>query len=414
MQRFSLSMNAIFPKPNHSTMRPIPRLFAAGLCLWLFLMQGCNSKEQEPRALVPITSAPTTAVPGLEKLAATLAATLGKPSRLLIGLGSTDATFIASQTLHIDIYDQYINGVGTDSWIHWNTPAGAYIDIVAKDADSIGATPMFTMYQMAALGDGNLLGLGNTQFMKDYWHNVEILLQRLNVYNKPVLINLEPDFWGYAQRAFIDPGAHFVHVTTDNRHCSNQPNNMIGFGHCLIQMTRVLAPKALAGFPPSLFPDLAATEVDYMLRVGASKGDFLVMQTSDRDAGCFEAKYTGDNASCDRPGGLLNSWDASNQSAPNFKTHLKMARRYFEGIQKPLLWWQTPLGVASEMKGGRPGAFRDNKVAYFLSHPQELVDAGGVGIVFSAGHTSQTTLATDEGQFKKLSEKYFQFPTLLP
>ena len=401
------------PSKNSATAMSL-RFTAAAMCLSALALQGCNSKE--PDSIAPAIAAPKIQVvpEGTEKLAGTLANTLGRTGRLLVGLGSTDVATIRGQHLRPDIYDQYINGVGKDSWINWNSPPGAYIDIVTKDADAVGAIPMFTLYQMAALGDSNISGLNNTQFMKDYWGNVEILLSRLNAYNKPALINLEPDFWGYTQRKFADPGAHFVHVSTNNQHCTNQPNNMVGFGYCLIQMTRALAPKALAGFPPSLFPDLAATEIDYMRRIGASKADFVVMQTSDRDAGCFEAKYTGDSAGCDRADGPLHSWDASNQRIPNFKTQLALARGYFEGLQRPLLWWQTPLGVAIATPGGRPGAFRDNKLEYFLSHPSELVAAGGVGVVFSPGHTSQTTIATDGGQFKKLSERYFQSPAPLP
>jgi hypothetical protein len=268
---------------------------------------------------------------------------------------------------------------------------------------------------MAALGDSNISGVSDPSFMRQYWSNVRILFRELKAYDKPALVNFEPDFWGYAQRQSADPTNHFVHVSTDNPDCANQPNNMVGFGHCLLAMARSVAPKAYVGFPPSLFPDVATTEINYMRLIGASDADFVVMQAGDRDAGCFEASYTGQDAGCDRTNASnYNTWDASNTVAPSFASHFAMARRYFEGVQRPLLWWQTPLGVPSQTKGGSPGAFRDNKTDYFLTHPSELVAAGGIGAVFSPGHSSQTTIDTDRGQFKRLSERYLSTPAALP
>ena len=59
-------------------------------------------------------------------------------------------------------------------------------------------------------------------------------------------------------------------------------------------------------------------------------------------------------------------------------------------------------------------AFRDNRVSYFLTHTSEMTAAGGMGVVFGPGHASQTTIATDGGQFKTLSSAYLNKPTALP
>jgi hypothetical protein len=42
------------------------------------------------------------------------------------------------------------------------------------------------------------------------------------------------------------------------------------------------------------------------------------------------------------------------------------------------------------------------------------VAAGGVGVVFSAGWSTQTSITTDNGQFKTLSTAYFAKPAQLP
>ena len=83
------------------------------------------------------------------------------------------------------------HGVGTNSWRTWNSPDGAYVQIVAKNADTLGATPMFTLYQMAALGDSNLSGLNSQSFMQQYWDNVRLLFTQLKTYGKPALVNVK-------------------------------------------------------------------------------------------------------------------------------------------------------------------------------------------------------------------------------
>jgi hypothetical protein len=70
--------------------------------------------------------------------------------------------------------------------------------------------------------------------------------------------------------------------------------------------------------------------------------------------------------------------------------------------------------VPSATPGGTAFAFRDNRVDYFLTRPNELVAAGGVGVVFSPGQEVQTNIGTDGGQFKRLSTRYFAAPAVLP
>ena len=352
--------------------------------------------------------ASTVPIPLAQKAGA-LAQALGKPRRFLIGLGTIPATDILAQQIRVDVFDQYINGVGTDSWINWNRPPGAYVKVVTDQADALRAVPMFTLYQMAARGDSNLSGLTDAGFMTDYWRNVRILYTRLADYGKPALVNFEPDFWGYAQRLQADPSRLFVHVRL-NKDCAELPDSVAGMAACLVQMARKLAPNAYVGFPPSLFGDLLATELSYMQRLGAGRADFVVMQTSDRDAGCTEAQSPVDN--CKRPGAGLY-WDEKNKSTPNFTEHFAMARQYHQTLQLPLLWWQTPMGLPAERPSSQP-PWRDNRVRYFLTHPEELVAAGGMGVVFSSGGPTQTNLQTDKGQFIRLSRGYLSRPVPLP
>ncbi|MGA8010215.1 MAG: hypothetical protein WCA24_12595 [Thiomonas sp.] len=270
---------------------------------------------------------------------------MGRPERLLIGLGSeADPSAIQAQGLNPDIFDRYLVGAGSGDWTTWNAPTGDYVNVVAAEADAMGAVPMFTFYQMATNGDGNLSGLPDPPFMTRYWVNVVVLFQRLAIYNKPALVNFEPDFWGYAEQRASggDPSTVYadVKVAPD---CSALPDDVSGVAACLMQIAHKYAPKALVGFPPSPWGGRTDSDViSFMNKVGAAKADFMVMQTLDRDAGCFEAATESD---CQRSGGGWY-WDETNRTHPNFDDHLQSALAYHEGIGGlPLLWWQTPMGV---------------------------------------------------------------------
>jgi hypothetical protein len=347
----------------------------------------------------------------LDKRPAALAAALGLPARIAVGLGTISVLDVEKQGLRVDIYDEYLVGLGDKAWPSYNSPSGAYVQAVAKNADCMGAVPMFTLYQMAAWGEGNLGALKDNNFMQQYWTQVRLLFNQLKIYGKPALVNFEPDFWGYTQRANPDPTLQPALVKSVNPDCSDLSDDIAGIASCLVQMARKFAPNAYVGFAPTQFADIAATEPAYMKRIGADKADFAVMQTLDRDIGCIEAQFA--------PGGCNRAtnakyWDASNTTSPNFKEHFSYARGYFQTLGVPLIWWQTPLGVPSATPGGTAKAFRDNRASYFLTRSGELAAAGGVGVVFSAGNIAQTSITTDGGQFKTLSNAYLAKPTALP
>lgn len=352
--------------------------------------------------------------------AAALARRLGRSQRLLVGLGTgAEVSEIQAQNVQADMLDRYLVGAGrSDSWPNWNTDPntgapGYYIDVVAQGADSIGAVPMYTLYQMATNGDGNLSGLGDASFMRAYWSNAVLLFQHLKTYGKPALVNFEPDFWGYAeQQSGGDATRLYAHVSDVAADCAAYSNDVVGIAGCLQHLARLYAPNAYVGFPPSDWGGSSTAQVvAFMKQIGAGSADFVVMQTLDRDAGCFE--LSPQPAYCTRSGSGWY-WDESNQTHPNFSDHLQLAGAYAQGIGLPLLWWQTPMGVPSSKAGGSAAHYRDNRMHYFLTHADELVAAGGLGMVFSAGETDQTSLATDGGQYKQLSAAYFASPAALP
>ncbi len=86
--------------------------------------------------------------------AAALAAKLGMPSRLLIGVWGGQAQgdpigMVRTQGVKIDIYERYL---GTGDWTSWNAPPCDYVCVVSTAADSVGAIPMFTSTRWRTMG----------------------------------------------------------------------------------------------------------------------------------------------------------------------------------------------------------------------------------------------------------------------
>ena len=341
-----------------------------------------------------------------------IVASLGKPARLLVGLGSTDPVDILAQQVTPDLFDVYLTGLGpTNSWRGWNKPDGEYLQMKLRDSAKVGAVPMLTVYQIATGGENNLDVLGDSKFMQMYWGDFHRLMLLLKAYNKPVLLNIEPDFWGYTLRKNPDPTTHFAHVGNVYDECGRFGNTVTAMVQCMVHQTRKHVPKARIGFPAPGFLDLINKQIPYMRKLGADQADFGVMQTGDRDAGCYEV---GKPPCANSRDPIVMYWDETNTKNPNFNQHFSYASNYSRGINLPLIWWQTPLGAKSSQFGGRPFAYRDSKVHYFLTHGAQVVDAGGFGVVFSPGEKTQTELRTDGGQFKTYSKAYFSAPTPLP
>ena len=345
---------------------------------------------------------------GISAPATALLQKMGKGPRLQFGLGSGQSIQdMQNQEIHPDIIDTYLVGVGPGSWPYWNTD-GAFVTYTAQKDLAYGATPMFTLYQMASKGDGNLSGINDPSFMNSYWSQVRTMYDRINALNTSVLVNLEPDFWGYVYTQAPNHDATQMAAVVNNQpECSGMPNTAAGIGMCLVSMGRSHAPKALLGFPPAFWnagTDIIAKE---MQAVGADRADFIVAQSSDRDAGCLEAAAVGECQGRTGPFYL----DENNVNTPNFHQQQNLWSAYRDALGNglPILWWQTPLGVPSDTPGGTPTHYRDNHVDYMMRYPSEYGGMHTFAIVFGGGGTYSTTINSDGGQFARLFGHYLSY-----
>ena len=372
------------------------------------------------------SAAVTPAAPTGSGPAAALAKQLGLPNRFLIGLGTggSDTALIAAQGLKPDFFERYLVDIGTNGgWATWNTPYGQYALYQMQAADSVGAVPMFTLFQFAADNLSDMTNLADATFMQTYWSDLITLFNQMKTFGKPTVLSVEPDFYGFAQSVVNstyggDPTKAPAVLSTDAA-CAGLPANLTGFSPCLMKLARKYAPQAAIGFTPSSWGgSTIASVISFMNQLGTAQGDLIVMQTTDRDAGCREQYVltpATTQSDCSAAANQTWYWDETNQTHPNFQDNFAIALAYHNGIGSlPILWWQTPFGVPSNTPGGTLGHFRDNKVDYFLKHPSELVAVGGLGVVFGAGAENQTTPSTDGGQYRTLSANYLANPVPLP
>jgi hypothetical protein len=295
-----------------------------------------------------------------------------------------------------------------DWWGCWQDPSappGKYVrDFVGRSRKQ-RQLPFITYYEWLHLsgveeGAAEVEALRDQSLMARYFADFRFMLQQLG--GERALVHLEPDLWGYAQQTGKTPAQIPAAVETANvRDCAGHPDTLAGLGRCLIKMVRTYAPAAKVGLhasawstnldvmqnrDPALEVALHARKTAAFLReAGAGEGDFIVVEASDRDAGFYSAQ------------GKDRWWDASDATLPNFVQAFAWAKALSEELRLPNLWWQLPLGHARLANQVR--SWRDNRVEYFFSHPERVVQSHGVGMLFGAGASNQTDPSSDRGHF---------------
>ncbi len=373
-----------------------------------------------------------------------IATTLRGSPRLLVGMGNDldgaptyDADRAGVYTLGttLDIHYTYLTGYSDQGgWSTWNTN-GAFATILADACQRNGGlAPMFTYYQLALDYENGNDTLRDADRMHVYLSDVHLLFQRLGEYGHPALVQLEPDFFGYLQARMRDMGTtpdayaaelHFGDVPE----CASVPATAAGLVECFVRMRDALAPMTLLGLHASAWADswddrtASPSEIEAKAQsvaafLGAMRADlveFVTVEALDRDAGFWET--SGGNAgTCSVTGGTRGAvyWDETNATRPNFTDHIHWVSALTTALGRPALWWQLPFGAPETTcggpGGGSDGHWRDNRVHYFFSHPEQLVAAGAFGMVFGTGAGRQTDWTTDGNAFHDAVNAYVAAP----
>ncbi len=246
---------------------------------------------------------------------------------------------------------------------------------------------LWTWYSLRDLGDmagfgdgpGEVAAINRTDLLTLYMNDYRFFLQQIG--NSREMIDLEPDFWGYV-RSKGDPHSVPAQVTAANpTDCGSQENSAAGLSRCLIAMTRKYAPNAQVGLHLTCWDwtwGMQGCIRDYQ-SLGASNGDFLVADVSDRDAGWYALPAHG---------GSNHFW-TDQKAAAEMNFYKTMA----ESVGKPVVLWQIPVGNMAQ--NNTLNHYQDDKVDWFFSHMDQVADAHIAALLFGAGQGEQTSIQTD-------------------
>jgi hypothetical protein len=302
---------------------------------------------------------------------------------------------------------QNAGGGGCAWWGCWQydqDPPGEYVRGFAATAKAANEIPMITWYQILqasrvveGAAEVNQAATDAT-LMARYFADFRFMLQQIGT--DEAFIHVEPDFWGYAEQLAGDPTSLPAAVATANpTDCGGQPNTIAGLGKCMVAMAHHYAPNAKIGLHASGWStkrdvltnadaslDIvgeANKTVAFLAAAGGDEMDFIVVDVSDRDAGYYDSI------------GRNTWWDDTNATLPNFTQAFTWMKAIGDGLHKPVIVWQIPLGNAQGTD--TCNSYRDNRVDYLMTHTVDVVHANVALLAFGAGASCQTSPSSDGG-----------------
>ncbi|WP_199242810.1 hypothetical protein [Vitiosangium sp. GDMCC 1.1324] len=307
------------------------------------------------------------------------------------------------------------SGCGWWGCWQWDQVApGQFLRDFLTQTRNLGQLPMLTYYEIlhtsrVAEGAQEVAKAQDAAMMQRYYNDWRFVLQQVGT--STVLLHIEPDFWAYAQHVNTNPHMIPAAVASANpTDCSGFENSIAGMGRCMIAMARKYAPNAKVSLhasawatkidammnqDPSLNVEAEAVKVaDFLRECGGGSADFVVVETSDRDAQYYQVRL-----------GRNSWWDPTNTTLPHFRQAFRFAKALSERMGLPNMWWQIPVGNMS--MPGYDQHWKDNRLDYFFDHPQEVAAAHGIGMIFGAGEQAQTNPSTDNGHALQRANAYF-------
>lgn len=132
---------------------------------------------------------------------------------------------------------------------------------------------------------------------------------------------------------------------------------------------------------------------DFIMAMGGTQADLIIVEWSDRDAGS----------------GIRPWWDDSDSILPRPNRAILWENALSNQTDKRLLLWQVPCGNMS--LSNEPGYYRDNRSAYAFQHTAELQQAGVSGLLFGPGDGNQAAASRDNGYIQAQGAVFYAIPS---
>ena len=316
---------------------------------------------------------------------------------------------------------QYLSGgVNTpppQPWIYWNSPTGAFATYYMNNSNANGYIPVFTYYEMlqslpssgANESDRDFSNLNNASTMNAYYANFKLLMQLAGSFGKPVVVHVEPDFWGYMEQRAGSGDASTLSASVASSGLSELagvPNTVQGFAYALLKLRDLYGSNAVLALHASMWASgtdiasdrrssinavaVADATAAFLNSAGISSNpfgstwDLVFNDVDDHDAAWWEQQGA-DNAS------FTHWWDPNNTTFPNFNRYLSWVGELRAKTGRPQVVWQVPNGNQYFLTMNNTcGHYQDNVGPYFISHPSSLFSSGLIAVLFGSGNSCQT------------------------
>lgn len=312
-----------------------------------------------------------------------------------------------------DFRYQYLSGgVNTGTgWETWNSPAGQFANSYLRESADHHYTPALVYYEMLQShgtcdrcpeADRDTSNLANSAVMSAYFANWRLLMQHVGAYGRPVLIVVEPDLWGFMQRAVFAKGDSPTDVpasvaSSGDPDAASFPNTAQGYAWALLHIRDRYAPNAVLALhmSPWASAEDIASSTDSTLDVRQNAQDIAQFLIAAGLTGTPAGVSTWDllsNDVSDHDSGQGSAWwDRTNHAFPNFTRYLAFISAVTARTGKRVIIWQVPEGNQYfDTENNTNHHTQDNRAEYILGHVADFARAGIVGVLFGPGNGGTT------------------------
>jgi len=341
----------------------------------------------------------------------------GWPGHLLIGMSDPEngaADLRAGAPLEAR-YHYLSGGVNTNQgWLTWAQGDGSFVTNYIADSAASSFMPVFSLYEIrpslpgiknADEAAGDLLNLRTKATMRAWFAELRTFFDRASAAGGPVVLHVEPDLWGYIERAAHGDSAASVPVqvaATGFADLKGLANNAAGLAQAIVHMRDLYAPNVILGYHVSVWgtgedisrsdptdahvDELAAQSAAFYRSLDANF-DVLFAEFADRDSG-----YA---VTVDHDGGEA-WWEAS-----DFARHARYLADLSRALSKRVVLWQIPLGNrVMRADDNTKFHYQDNRVEWLLglqsrAHLTAYINAGVIGLLFGKAQPNDTCACDD-------------------
>lgn len=309
---------------------------------------------------------------------------------------------------------QYLSGgvnTGGD-WEHWQTGGTSFVTSYISESEKSHLVPVFTLYELRQSQPGagvsneasaDLQNLADRSTMRAYYENVKAFFEAAAKAKGPVVLQVEPDLFGYIEQAAKNNNASEIPAAVSDTGMPDlrgMPNTAAGFAQAILTLRRNYAPKVLVGYSLSIWGTGTDIHLDHpygsQLASMAAKAavfyrslyanyDLVFTEVADRDAG-YAQNVNGE--------GTTAWWNSS-----DYEHDQQFLKLFHSRVRRPLVMWQIPLGnTVMRTMNNTTYHYQDNHVQWYLgtsdgrSHLRGLMSAGVVALLFGSGQGNDTDI----------------------